>query len=39
MILTYVIICRFALIKCDAEKPGADLLTRMNGKEYKFVDG
>jgi hypothetical protein len=29
--LTYVIIYRFALIKCDTGKPDVDILTRING--------
>jgi len=37
--LTYVLIYRFALIKYDAGKPDFEVLTRINGKEYEFVDG
>jgi hypothetical protein len=37
--LTYLIIYRFALITCDNGKPDVDVFTRINGKEYEFVDG
>jgi hypothetical protein len=37
--LTYVLIYRFALIKCDTGKPDVDVFTRISGKEYEFVGG
>jgi hypothetical protein len=36
---TYVLIYRFALIKCDAGKPDFDVFTRIISKEYEFVNG